>query len=212
MFKFASSLMDIFSYVAYFVYLNLLWILFSVLGLGLFGIAPATASLIALTSEFREEKNYHGIKKFWQLYKSCFFKTNAYFLLSLFFFCLLLLNLRITNVLLSGNQLLNIFYLAAGLFGFFIIWNLFFNIAKNPELSTKENFSLSLFMLTRFPHLNIANALSVYALWLLVSQKSGLLLLCGATVLCYFTEFFHSRMIGKTKLLKKQWNERCSQP
>ncbi|MBL1230172.1 DUF624 domain-containing protein [Enterococcus sp. BWB1-3] len=212
MFKFTSSLMDIFSYTAYFVYLNLLWLLFSALGLGLFGIAPATASLITLTSELREEKNYHGIRKFWDLYKSCFFKTNTYFLLSTFFFCLLLLNFRITNVFLGGNQLLNILYLAAGVFGFFIIWNLFFNIAKNPELTTKENFSLSLFMLTRFPHLNLTNVLSVYALWLLISQKSSLLLLCGATVLCYFTEFFHSRMIEKTKQLKKQWDTPCSQP
>ena len=211
-FKFAASLMDIFSFITYFVYLNLLWLLFSLLGLGLFGLAPATASLIALTKELREDKNYHGIQTFWHLYTSYFVKTNAYFLAGIAFFCLLLLNLRITNVLLGGHHVLTVAYLAIGLLTFFVAWNLFFNIAKNPELSVRENVSLSVFMLTRFPHLNLANALSVYTLWLLISQRSGLLLLCGASVACYFTEFFHGRMIGKTKQLKKQWNESCSQP
>ncbi|MEH7503572.1 YesL family protein [Neobacillus drentensis] len=65
-------------------YLNILWILFTLLGAVAFGIFPATAAMFAVIRKWLIGKNDIPVfKTFWNYYRTEFFKTN---LLGLMFF------------------------------------------------------------------------------------------------------------------------------
>ena len=59
------------------VYANILWILFSLFGLIILGIMPATAALFAISHKWlRGIENFPIFKTFWQEFKNSFIKAN----------------------------------------------------------------------------------------------------------------------------------------
>lgn len=65
-------------------YLNLLWLLFSMAGLIIFGIFPATAAAFTICRKWiRGDKDIPVFKNFWRSYKKDFFKSNLLGLLIL---------------------------------------------------------------------------------------------------------------------------------
>src|SRR5699024_12292779 len=57
-----------------FIYLHTLWIIFSILGLGVFGIFPATASVFTVARKLLEEgEDVPIFQTFFHSYKSIFF-------------------------------------------------------------------------------------------------------------------------------------------
>ncbi|MBM7570082.1 YesL family protein [Aquibacillus albus] len=61
-----------------FVYLNILWMAFTLLGLVFFGFAPATVSLFAVVRKWIQGYTDVPIfKSFWRNYKKEFFKSNV---------------------------------------------------------------------------------------------------------------------------------------
>lgn len=60
-------------------YVNLLWILFTVLGLGIFGFMPATVALFTVTRKWvMGEWDIPVFKTFWQTYRKEFFKSTLF--------------------------------------------------------------------------------------------------------------------------------------
>lgn|SRR5690625_136376 len=58
-------------------YLNLLWIAFTIIGLGIFGFMPATTAMFAIARKWLHgEVDIPITKTFWQQYKASFFQTN----------------------------------------------------------------------------------------------------------------------------------------
>ncbi|GGE49301.1 hypothetical protein GCM10011391_30160 [Pullulanibacillus camelliae] len=71
-----------------FAYVNLLWLLFTIVGLGLFGIVPATASLFSVVRKWvMGETDVPVFKTFWKNYRTYFIKVNImgliYFIIGL---------------------------------------------------------------------------------------------------------------------------------
>lgn len=59
-------------------YLNILWILFSLIGLGIFGIGPATVSLFTIVRKiYRDETDISIWKEFNHTYRSNFWRGNG---------------------------------------------------------------------------------------------------------------------------------------
>lgn len=59
-------------------YLNILWILFTVLGLVVFGLAPATTAMFSITRKWvLGESEVPMFKTFWETYKKEFLRSNA---------------------------------------------------------------------------------------------------------------------------------------
>jgi uncharacterized membrane protein YesL len=59
------------------IYLNLLWILFSVLGLIVFGLFPSTiAMFVVIRKKLRGEEDIPIFKTFWHYYRQEFLKAN----------------------------------------------------------------------------------------------------------------------------------------
>lgn len=59
------------------LYLNVLWIIFTLLGVGIFGFMPATVAAFTITRKWIEgEDDVPVFKLFWNSYKKDFLKTN----------------------------------------------------------------------------------------------------------------------------------------
>ena len=60
-----------------FAYTNLLWLVFTLLGLGVFGVMPATAALFAVIRKWIQgQDNVPVLKTFWREYKAEFFRSS----------------------------------------------------------------------------------------------------------------------------------------
>ncbi|MBU5465740.1 DUF624 domain-containing protein [Virgibacillus sp. MSJ-26] len=60
-----------------FAYLNFLWVLFTILGLGVFGLMPATTAMFTVVRKWLMGENDIAVfKTFWASYRSDFLKTN----------------------------------------------------------------------------------------------------------------------------------------
>jgi uncharacterized membrane protein YesL len=60
-----------------FAYLNILWITFTLLGLILFGIFPATVAMFVIVRKWVQgHRDFHIFKNFWYSYKKEFLKSN----------------------------------------------------------------------------------------------------------------------------------------
>src|SRR5690625_6922967 len=58
-------------------YVNLLWILFTILGLGIFGIFPATIALFAVTRKWvMGDRDIPVFSTFWQTFRKEFLKST----------------------------------------------------------------------------------------------------------------------------------------
>lgn len=65
-------------WVLKFFYANLLWFVFTLLGLGVFGFMPATTALFSVMRKWIMGKTDIPIcKKFWQAYRGEFFRSNV---------------------------------------------------------------------------------------------------------------------------------------
>nr|WP_269154326.1 YesL family protein [Bacillus sonorensis] len=65
-------------WVMRFAYTNLLWFLFTILGLGVFGFMPATTALFAVMRKWiMGRSDIPVFKTFWMAYREEFFRSNA---------------------------------------------------------------------------------------------------------------------------------------
>lgn len=68
---------NVLEWIMWLVYLNILWIMFTIIGLGLFGFFPATVSLFTIIRQLLLKEETSIIKTFFQTYKREFFKANG---------------------------------------------------------------------------------------------------------------------------------------
>ncbi|HWO76615.1 MAG TPA: YesL family protein [Bacillus sp. (in: firmicutes)] len=65
-------------------YLNILWIVFSIIGLVVFGLFPATVAMFTIVGKwFHGDKDLGIFSCFWNVFRDEFFKANRYALLFL---------------------------------------------------------------------------------------------------------------------------------
>ncbi len=68
----------LFEWIMNLVYVNILWIVFTILGLGIFGIMPATAAMFHVTRKWvMGERDFQIFPLFWEKYKCEFVQIQA---------------------------------------------------------------------------------------------------------------------------------------
>ncbi|WP_456274665.1 YesL family protein [Bacillus sp. AK031] len=91
------GLFSLTEWVAKFAYINLLWMGFTILGLGVFGLFPATASLFTILRKWiMGESELPVFRTFWHTYRKEFFKANG---------------LGIVVVMLAGLLFVDLYYM-----------------------------------------------------------------------------------------------------
>lgn len=167
-------------------YLNILWLLFCILGGGIFGWAPATVGLFTILSKWRNGRKCAIFPMFYSTYKKEFISSNISGVIILFLAILFLLNFRtltqvpttkISSLFLIGNGSLFILFILSLLFFFPIYIHYsgeFRMIVQKIFLITLESLPLVVlalilsfiwvFILFRFPGLIIFYSVSILAL------------------------------------------------
>ncbi|WP_453991119.1 YesL family protein [Bacillus nitroreducens] len=74
--SFSSSVFTFCEWVARLAYLNILWILFTIGGLVIFGVFPATIAMLATLRQFINKNEPPVFKTFWTYYKKEFLGSN----------------------------------------------------------------------------------------------------------------------------------------
>lgn len=79
MFKLDGILMKVLTWITKFIHIQLLWIFFTLIGLVIGGIWPATFSMFAMIRKWiREHSDDPIFKTFWKHYKESFLKANFF--------------------------------------------------------------------------------------------------------------------------------------
>jgi uncharacterized membrane protein YesL len=126
-------------------YINLLWFLFILCGLLVFGLMPATAAMFyIMTKWLKGEENFHVFKTFFRYYKQNFLKANMAGVLLLIIGYILYFDLKIVqnitgalhHIILIGLLSFAIIYIVTLLF--------FFVVYTQKELDVYKTIRLSL--------------------------------------------------------------------
>lgn len=137
-----DSLNRIFTWFSNLAYLNFLWMLSSLMGLLVLGVAPATSALFAVIRQLlRGEEQVSITKSFFSYYRKDFWKVNGIFYVLVLVGTILLadlhflfqMNTSLTAVLFLFLMVVSVFYLMICLFIFpvFVHYKLsFFNYFK----------------------------------------------------------------------------------
>lgn len=118
----SSFIYNIVDWITKFAYLNLLWILFTLLGGVIFGFFPSTVSMFAIVREWlKGETDISLFSTFWKHYRDEFFKSN---LLGVFVALVsVVIALDILYIKSTTNELLTWTYLP--LFAFMLLFIMF---------------------------------------------------------------------------------------
>lgn len=118
----SSFIYNIVDWITKFAYLNLLWILFTLLGGVIFGFFPSTVSMFAIVREWlKGETDISLFSTFWKHYRDEFFKSN---LLGVFVSLVsVVIALDILYIKSTTNELLTWTYLP--LFAFMLLFIMF---------------------------------------------------------------------------------------
>ncbi|MFW5985346.1 MAG: YesL family protein [Halanaerobiaceae bacterium] len=90
-----STFYKIAEWIQRFVFANLLWLFFTLIGLGVFGIMPATAALYSIVRKWNKgNTSFPLFKTFWREYKTNFIRANLLGLIMFFLGFILYFNLN----------------------------------------------------------------------------------------------------------------------
>ncbi|WP_440897038.1 YesL family protein [Amphibacillus sp. Q70] len=94
------GLYRLFNWLTILAYLNILWMLFSLLGLGLFGIGPATLAVFSIIRDKLQENESGTIwRSFYLVFKNNFWRGNKLFIVIFLVFSFIFIDFAIIRAL-----------------------------------------------------------------------------------------------------------------
>lgn len=196
--KWGDVLYTICVYISRMVYVNLLWILFSVIGLGFFGIGPATLAAYEIFMSDDESSGMELFVTFKNLYKKHFMDGNRIMLGTYVFAAVSFVNYMIIFDNLDKLEWAFISYT-----GFFIAFVfMFINLFPVTVLSNnnfKGKIVMALFIAFRFPMYTLLQILSIIGVVAVVSQKIQFMLLFFPILLLYVTSKVSVKVFREAK-------------
>ncbi len=174
------------------MYLHFLWVLFTLLGLGVFGISPATAALFSVIHKwFEEDFDIPIFKNFYSVYKTQFIKSNrlGFILIGLGIFLYVDINI--------SQKYIQSFYVHLFLIMIIFLYLLtvlyFFPVFVRYELKFFLYFKQSFYVALARPLETIAMIICLFLLFYLLRFLPILLLFAGSSIIAYPLAWFAFR-------------------
>lgn len=143
------------------VYLNLLWIAFSIVGLVVFGFVPATVAMFAVVRKWvTGREDVPVFKIFWRSYRSEFLTSNLLGLLLLIAGFVLFIDLRITTVLENWNSTFMAIVLTSLAILYFVVLLYIFPVFTHYKLKTFQYLKTALIISLSNPGLTLLMLIS----------------------------------------------------
>lgn len=189
-------------------YLNLLWLGFSLLGLGIFGFFPATVSMFTVVRKWMiGETDIPIFQTFWRTYKKEFFKSNGMGLIVLIVSGLIVLDLVFMNN--NGSSFTNLIHIPLYLFIFSCVMTMFylFPMYVHYDLKFIDIFKNSFLIMLINPISNLVIITGIVAIYFVMKFIPGLAFFFGGSVTamiimaaCYvaFNRIDQKKQLAKT--------------
>jgi len=165
-------------------YVNLLWILFTILGLGIFGIFPATIALFAVTRKWvMGDRDIPVFSTFWQTYRKEFLKST---LLGWVLFVIGYM-IYVDLALLPTGGFLDVVRWGIVICGLLYIIILFyiFPIYVHFHWKNRHYIKYALLLGASHPHYTLLMIIGIGALYYIVMSIPGLLPFFSVSILAY---------------------------
>ena len=177
-------------------YVNLLWIFFTILGLGVLGIMPATVSLFAITRKWvMSEQDIPVFKTFWQTYRKEFIKSN---LLGVILFAIgYILYIDLAFLPVGGFfKVIRWGLIVCGLL-YIIILLYIFPIYVQYEWKNRLYIKYALLLGAAHPHYTLLMIIGVVALYYISAMIPGLIPFFSIALLSYIVMWTSYRVIKR---------------
>jgi len=190
--------------ITHILYVNLLWVFFTVLGLGVFGLFPATAAMFSVNRKLILEKGNISVSKtFWNAYKSDFFQINilGYSLVAIG--AILYIDLRFFQ---TSNQVIQqglsfIFFIL--IFLYFIVLLYIFPVFAHYRLKTFEYIKYSLILAIGRPLLTLAMIFGLLVTLFILKSVPILILYFGANLISVVLMKLSMRAFSKVEIAEE---------
>ncbi|WP_100407315.1 YesL family protein [Bacillus solitudinis] len=184
-------------------YINILWILFSLLGLILFGVWPATAAMFAIVRKWiMGEHDIPVFKTFWGYYKSDFIRINLLGLSLAIIGYILYIDIKFLQA--AVDSWIGALYLPVLIMTFFYYLMLLYVIPVYVHYDIKlfQVIKNSFLIMIMNPLANVALIVSCLMIYFLMISFPGLIIFFGASSLAFVIMW--STQIAFNKIQKKR--------
>lgn len=164
-------------------YINILWIAFTLSGLIIFGIFPATTAMFVIIRKTLMDKDEIPITKtFWESYKSEFIKSNLLGLVLIISGYILFINIHFLS---NSTGLINLLYYPTLMIALGFILTLFyvFPTFVHFELRIHQIIKHAFLIMLMNPLSTILMVIGTFAVYLLMTTIPGLIPLFSASIL-----------------------------
>ncbi|SDN57589.1 Uncharacterized membrane protein YesL [Psychrobacillus sp. OK028] len=188
-------------------YINLLWILFSIVGLGIFGLFPATTAMYAITRKLIiGETNFKIFSVFWGYFRKDFLKANGFGVIIVITVYILYLDFMFVIQKNDFQFLLPIFLFI--LIAFIVTLIFLFPVYTHFNLRFFHYIKQSFFIAITSPVELMAISASAIVIYFLLTLFPGAIPLFSGSVFAYISTFLSFRAFERiekkknTQLLK----------
>ncbi|MBT2757814.1 YesL family protein [Mesobacillus foraminis] len=181
-----SAFYRISEWIMRFAYLNILWIFFTLTGLIVLGIFPATVAIFAVNRKWvMGETDIPVFETFWSTYKTEFLKSNLLGLTLIAIGCILYMDYRI--IMDSASEIGKIFFIP--LLVFIFLYSLLllyvFPLFTNYDIKIFQVIKTSLIMMVLYPLSTIMMVISCVIVYYVMNLVPGLILFFGLSSLSF---------------------------
>lgn len=190
--------------------LNLLWIFFSLFGLLIFGLFPATIAMYTVVRKWiRENKDMPMLRTFWDSYRTNFLKANAIGFTQLIIAYILYVDYIFLNTLTGWAAVLLNVILISTLILYSVVVLFIFPIFVHYQLKIFQYIKLSIIIGISYPIQTILMAFCVILMYVFIIIIPGLFLFAGS-ILSYFMMRIANSVFAKIEAKKSQENNSTS--
>ncbi|MBD8071042.1 YesL family protein [Bacillus sp. PS06] len=181
-------------------YVNLLWTIFTLAGLVVFGLFPATTAMFAVTRKWvMGEDDIPVFKTFWQSYKSEFLKSNLIGLILIVIGFILFIDIRFFQSPDIGFFAILFIPLLVVSVIFLLISLYVFPILVHFDINIRQVLKNSFLVMALNPLLTIMMSVSILAYFFILFKIPGLTLFFTGSVTAYIIMWFANHAFQKVQ-------------
>lgn len=180
-----SKMLRMCEWIMRLAYTNLLWLLFTMLGLGIFGFMPATTALFSVMRKWIQGHEHVKVfRTFWRVYREEFLRANLVGMILLMIGTIIYVDLA---YIYPTSMLLHVLRFAIYIFGFLFIVSLFYIFPLLAHYDWKKRLYLKFSLLLGISYLQYTLSMLVFTVILLVlfAYLPGIVPFFSISILAY---------------------------
>ena len=190
--------------------LNLLWLLFSLLGLLVFGLFPATIAMFTVVRKWiNGHKDLPLIRTFWDSYRTNFLRANILGFIQIVIAYMIYIDYMFLDTLSGWSAVLLNVILISALILFSVVLLFIFPVYVHYQLKIFQYIRLSIIIGISYPIQTIFMLFCVVLCYVIIHVIPGILLFSGST-LSFFMMRIANDVFVKIEVKKNQENKRTS--